>query len=181
MEVTASCFNKHQSLSVSFSFLKESSLVESPSGDNSSSNMDESSVDPNEDAEVEQKGEVKKEESEQHYGSLAEKEEEEEEEDEEEGEEGDEEEDNEIEMKNEDNNERLEQQEKSREEPNCQSQLTMADKIAGIQTDTHKNDTLLGHEEGSVADQRKKHKVFPFLKFSSQQLYHITIYPIFWL
>ncbi|XP_048324517.2 uncharacterized protein LOC107412569 isoform X1 [Ziziphus jujuba] len=137
---------------------EESSLVESPSGDNSSSNMDESSVDPNEDAEVEQKGEVKKEESEQHYGSLAEKEEEEEEEDEEEGEEGDEEEDNEIEMKNEDNNERLEQQEKSREEPNCQSQLTMADKIAGIQTDTHKNDTLLGHEEGSVADQRKKHK-----------------------
>lgn len=142
--------------------------MESPSGDNSSSNMDESSVVPNEDAEVEEKGEVKMDESDPQNGSLADKEEEEEEEeDEEEGEEGDEEEDNEMEMKNEDNNEILDQLDKSREEPNHQSQLTLADKIAGVQTDTHKEDRLLGHEGQSVADQRKKHKVFSFLKFSS--------------
>lgn len=118
--------------------------------------MDESVVDPNADAEVEEKGEVNMEVYEHHYGSLAEEEEEVEEEDEEEEEED---EDNEIEMKNEDNNETQEQLDKSREEPNSQSQLVIAEKIAaGVQTD--KEDTLVQQEEGTVADQRTKHKVF---------------------
>ncbi|KAF3453953.1 hypothetical protein FNV43_RR04395 [Rhamnella rubrinervis] len=147
--------NRQESLSLPLSFfLKESSLAESRSGDNSSSNMDESSVDPNADVEVEEK-EVKMEVSEQHYASLAEEDVEVEEEEEEEEEED---EDNEIDMKNEDNNETQEQLDKSRDEPNSQSQLIIAEKIAdGVQTD--KEDALFRQEEAIVADQRMKHKV----------------------
>lgn len=114
--------------------------------------MDESSIDPNANAEMEEKGEVKMQISDLHNGSLAQEEEGEEEE------EVEEEEENEIEMKNEENNETPEQFDKSSEEPNGQSQPTSAEKVpAGVQTSNQ--DTLTQHGEGTVADQQEKHKV----------------------
>ncbi|CAB4267892.1 unnamed protein product [Prunus armeniaca] len=80
--------------------LKEASLGESPSGENSSSDMD-GSLDPNPDAEVEDKAEeVKMGVSKQQYGPSGEKHEEEDD-----GDEGDEEEDSDTERKDEGNGE----------------------------------------------------------------------------
>ncbi|XP_050157599.1 uncharacterized protein LOC126631525 [Malus sylvestris] len=104
----------------------ESSLAESPGG-NSSSDMD-GSLEPNIDAEVEEKGEdTKMVVSKQQYGPSGDKQEDDE---------GNEEEDSDTEMKDEDDGEALEQFEKAREEPNKQLLPITADASAGVQTDT---------------------------------------------
>ncbi|EXB29042.1 Bromodomain-containing factor 2 [Morus notabilis] len=135
---------------------EESSPAESPSGDNSTSNMEESSVDPNADAEVEQSKEVKMEESKQHCRPSENKGEEEVEQGEEEDVD-DEDEGNEVEMKDKGNEETPEQFEKSMEDTNKESLQPPAEKSGdGLQSDTHKEDTVMQHEEGAVQRQKQK-------------------------
>lgn len=116
--------------------------------------MDESLVDPNVDAEVEQSKEVKMEESKQHGRSSADKEEEEDE-GEEDGD--DEDEGNEVEMKDKGNEETTEQFDKSTEDTNKQSLQPLVEKSGnGIQSDYRKEDTVTQHEEGPVEQQKQK-------------------------
>lgn len=152
-EVTA--LSNYFSLLIS---LKESSPAESPSGDNSSSDMDESLVDPNSTTEVEEIKEVKMEESKQQSHPLAEKGEEEEDDEDE----GDDEDDgeNDIEMKNEDNVETPEQFDKSSEDANKQAQQAIAEESGDrIQSDSQKEDKTTQHKEGTEAVQQQKNEV----------------------
>ncbi|KAI5356341.1 PREDICTED: bromodomain-containing [Prunus dulcis] len=163
---------------------EEASLGESPSGENSSSDMD-GSLDPNPDAEVEDKGEeVKMGVSKQQYGPSGEKHEEEDD-----GDEGDEEEDSDTEMKDEGNSEALEKFDKSREEPNRQSQPITAEKVAaGDQTNRNEENVVIQHEEETVADKpksqesqerHKKVKAYEHLQFENPMLLDLcgTLFP----
>ncbi|KAM5574377.1 hypothetical protein ABKV19_013709 [Rosa sericea] len=128
---------------------EESSHAESPSGENSSSDMD-GSLDPNADATVEETEGVKMGVSKQQFDCPSREKQEEEDDDED-----DEEEESETEM-NEGNGEGLQQLDKSREEPNEQLQPMITEKLdAGMQTDTKMN-TLVQHEGGIEADKKEK-------------------------
>ncbi|KAI9178518.1 hypothetical protein LWI28_027476 [Acer negundo] len=131
---------------------EESSLVESPGGEDSSSGMGESR-ELDADAEVEgRRNEMKGEDSEQQYSRMEEKheeeeEEEEEEEDEEEEVEGEEEEENEIEIQKKGEGE-------VREVPNRQSEPGLTQKYStGVQTYSRR------HEQESAAVKQQKHKL----------------------
>lgn len=126
--------------------------------------MDESTVEPNADAEVEQSKEMKVEELKQLGQLLAEKE----------GDDdkinhieevGDEEEDDiDVEMKDRDNGEATEQSDKSREDANKQSLLELGEKAGnGIQSDTGVEDMVMQHEEGTSMPQQQQHKVLTYL------------------
>ncbi|KAK9929074.1 hypothetical protein M0R45_026184 [Rubus argutus] len=130
---------------------EESSHAESPSGENSSSDMD-GSLDQNGDAKLEETEVVKTGVSKQQFdGPSREKQEEEEEDDDE----GDEEEESETEMKDEGNGGALQQPDKSREEPTVQLQTKTSEKsAAGMQTDTKM--ITLANEEGTEADNQEK-------------------------
>ncbi|KAF2293905.1 hypothetical protein GH714_005571 [Hevea brasiliensis] len=154
-----------------------SSLVESPGGEDSSSNMDES-IDPDGDAEVEGKGpEVKVEDPEQRYGSVKEKHEAEEDGDDEEEEE--EEEENEMEIQKKGKVETSEQSEfadRSGEEPNQQSQPGLAENAGAVgQTHPAKGHAIGQHEEVTPTveqnknkESQEKHKAIMFEKFDSE-------------
>jgi hypothetical protein len=135
--------------------LKESSHAESPSGENSSSDMD-GSLDQNGDAKLEETEVVKTGVSKQQFdGPSREKQDEEEEDDDE----GDEEEESETEMKDEGNGGALQQPDKSREEPTVQLQTNTSEKsAAGMQTDTKM--ITLANEEGTEADNQEKVRLF---------------------
>ncbi|XP_004300627.1 PREDICTED: bromodomain-containing protein 4 [Fragaria vesca subsp. vesca] len=129
---------------------EESSHAESPSGENSSSNMD-GSLDPNADVQVEETEEAKMGASKQQFGSPSREKQEEEEDDDEEDEE-----ESETEMKDEGNGEGLQQLDKSREEPDVPLQPTISEKLdAGMQTDAQRNASAQ-HEEGIEADNQEK-------------------------
>ncbi|KAM2691187.1 hypothetical protein EV1_044254 [Malus domestica] len=131
---------------------EESSLAESPGG-NSSSDMD-GSLEPNIDAEVEEKGEdTKMVVSKQQYGPSGDKQEDDE---------GNEEEDSDTEMKDEDDGEALEQFEKAREEPNKQLLPITADASAG-----------------ESQERQKKVKAYESLQFENPKLLDLcgTLFP----
>lgn len=143
-------------------FLKESSPADSPSGDNSS-DMDESTVDPNADAEVEQHKDAM-EEPKQLGQLLAEKEGDEDKNDHVEEDRDEEEEENDVQMKDTDNDEATEQFDKSREDTSKHSLLELAEKAGnGVQSDTRGEDTVMQHEEGTSPLQQQQHEVLPFL------------------
>ena len=145
--------------------LKEGQHVESPSAEDSSSN--DESLDPDADAEVQQKvDEVKLDVPEEQHGPLEEKqgEEEEEEEDEEEEEEEEDEEENELETQKKHENETPEQPrfgDRSEEEHERQPKLRIVEKSGvGVRVDTQKEDILMRQEAKTAAVQQQKHKVF---------------------
>ncbi|KAF4359150.1 hypothetical protein F8388_005259 [Cannabis sativa] len=144
---------------------EESSPAESPSGENSSSDMDESSADPNATAEGEERKEGTMEESKQQSQPSAEKEKEEENEDEdEEGDDDDDDDDadgeNGVEVANEENVETPEQFDKSNEDADKRSQQAIGEESGDrIQSDTHrKEDTTMQHEELTTDVDRHKNK-----------------------
>ncbi|KAL5567352.1 hypothetical protein UlMin_030516 [Ulmus minor] len=118
---------------------EESSHADSPSGGNSSSNIDESSIDPNADAGEEERKDMTMEENEQHCRPL----------EEDEDEEGvDEDEENEIEMKNED------EKENTFKDTIRQSQQSISEKSdPGVQSD---KDTAEQLKEGTLAVPEQK-------------------------
>ncbi|KAK4605318.1 hypothetical protein RGQ29_013407 [Quercus rubra] len=142
---------------------EEGQHVESPSAEDSSSN--DESLDPDADAEVQQKvDEVKLDVPEEQHGPLEEKqgEEEEEEEDEEEEEEEEDEEENELETQKKHENETPEQPQfgdRSEEEHERQPKLRIVEKSGvGVRVDTKKEDILMRQEAKTAAVQHQKHK-----------------------
>ncbi|XP_048232178.1 bromodomain testis-specific protein isoform X2 [Ricinus communis] len=138
-----------------------SSLIESPAGEDSSSNMDES-LDPDADADVEGKRlEAKMEDTEQQYSAEKEKHEEVQEDGDEE-EEDDEEEDNEIEIQKRAKVETSEQSEfadRSGDEPNQQPQPGLAENAgAAAQINFEKGHLMEQHEDETAAFHRNKNK-----------------------
>ncbi|KDP42438.1 hypothetical protein JCGZ_00235 [Jatropha curcas] len=143
-----------------------SPLTESPGGEDSSSNMDES-VDPDADAEVEGKGQdVKMEDTEQQFSTVkdkpdeAEDEDDDDDEEEEEDEEEEQEDETEIQKKG-----KVETSEKSGfadrlgEEPNQQSQPGLSDNTGlVVQIHTDKGRMTGQHEDKTLAVQRSKDK-----------------------
>ncbi|GAV90210.1 Bromodomain domain-containing protein [Cephalotus follicularis] len=138
-----------------------SSLIGSPCGEDSSSNMDES-LDGDVDAEVEgNRDEVKVEVTEQHYSPMEEKHEEEGEEDEdEEAEEEEEESEIKVQKKGEgDTKEQSQIDDRSREEPNGESQPAILGKSgAVVQDHTQRGYPLEGQHEETVTAQQQKHQ-----------------------
>ncbi|XP_022762771.1 bromodomain-containing protein 4-like isoform X2 [Durio zibethinus] len=137
---------------------EESSPVDSPCGEDSSLNMDES-VDPDADAEVEGEGEkVKGEVSEQQYSHIEERHEEEEDDEEEEEEEDEEE--NEITTVKKDDGETKEHAQFSdrlSEEPSGKSQPETVEKSGAVALN-QKGSTPTQNEEESKAVQQQRHK-----------------------
>ncbi|PRQ19752.1 putative chromatin remodeler Bromodomain family [Rosa chinensis] len=145
---------------------EESSHAESPSGENSSSDMD-GSLDPNADATVEETEEVKMGVSKQQFDCPSREKQEEEEDDDEE----DEEEESEMEMKDEGNGEGLQQLDKSREEPNEQLQPMITEKLdAAMQTDKHEGAIEADNKEKEAQEIHKKVKASENLQFENPML-----------
>ncbi|XP_062177806.1 uncharacterized protein LOC133882613 isoform X1 [Alnus glutinosa] len=141
---------------------EEPLLVESPDAEDSSSN--DESLDPDANAEVEEKvEEVKLENTEEQRRPLEEKHgEEEEEEEEEDEEEEEEEEENDMEIQKIDESETPEQPQfgdRSGEELDRQTKLRIVDKSGvGVRIDTRKEDALTRHETKTAELQQQKHK-----------------------
>jgi hypothetical protein len=161
--------------------VKEPLLVESPDAEDSSSN--DESLDPDANAEVEEKvEEVKLENTEEQRRPLEEKHgEEEEEEEEEDEEEEEEEEENDMEIQKIDENETPEQAQfgdRSGEELDRQTKLRIVDKSGvGVRIDTRKEDVLTRHETKTAELQQQKHKVFQLFVFGMTASFSFILPP----